>query len=98
MSDSIKVHKRRGGQDKILVGREKVKFFVHKSLLMEQSPFFAAQAKPCWKDAELGVDLKDIDVEGFEIVVDWMYRKELPAIPPVIAYEEGSEGVAFNDF
>lgn len=59
-----------------------MEFFVHESLLNEHSPYFEAKAKPCWKRTESSVDLRDVSVEGFELVVNWIYSEGMPTPLP----------------
>lgn len=63
----------------ILVGKEKVAFHVHRSLLVKKSVYFATRLKDCWdgkKDEPL--EMTHVDVNGFEVVVDFLYNNALP--------------------
>lgn len=67
---------------KLLVGPDNIEFLVHKNLLVENSPFFAAKSRPCWANSGSSIDLSHVNVEGFEIVVGWLYSKR-PLPEPV---------------
>lgn len=76
---------------KILVGPDKVQFLVHKELLIEYSPFFAAKSKACWTDAGSGIDLSHVSVDGFESAVGWLYAGRPLKVPTKSQFEDMSE-------
>ncbi|KAI2485654.1 BTB domain containing protein [Pyrenophora tritici-repentis] len=64
------------------VGAEKTKYTVHRSFLTEHSEYFRKALTGSWKEAQEGVvTLEDVDCDGFNIFVDWMYTRKLPRIP-----------------
>lgn len=63
----------------ILVGPDQESFYLHKKLLNEKCPYFEIRMKECWdghKDEPL--QLGDVNVIGFQVVVDWIYSGVLP--------------------
>lgn len=62
-----------------MVGFGQVPLYLHKKLLVEKCPYFRARSKEYWggqKDEPL--QLNDINLEGFRVVVDWIYSETLP--------------------
>lgn len=64
---------------KVLVGPQRTLFNLPHGLLIRESPFFAAKMKTGWRAKTTDVELADITVAGFEVVLDWMIEKKLRA-------------------
>lgn len=62
----------------VLVGEEEREFYLHKQMLIEHSPYFETCLKDCWNATSNQIIIKDISVEDFEILVDFMYTGNLP--------------------
>lgn len=62
----------------VCVGPKKKPFQLHRQLLIDKSPYFETRLKACWEGSADKLELDDFSVEGFEIVVDWMYTNEIP--------------------
>ncbi|KAJ4361300.1 hypothetical protein N0V95_002002 [Ascochyta clinopodiicola] len=70
----------RDGVVAIEVGPERVKYYVHKALLEEHSEYFKKALSGPWKEAEeKNVCLDDVECNTFEVFVDWLYARKLPA-------------------
>lgn len=63
----------------VLIGEEKRPFYVQKQLLCEKLPYFKACLKSGWqKDASQPIVLDDVDIEGFRVLLQWLFDQELP--------------------
>lgn len=63
----------------IVVGKDKTSFKVYKSLLVERIPYFQRRLKDCWDSDKKGIiEMEDLDIDGFEVIIDWMYHAILP--------------------
>ncbi|KAF9693742.1 hypothetical protein EKO04_008147 [Ascochyta lentis] len=70
----------RDGVIAVEVGSERVKYYVHKALLEEHSEYFKRALNGPWKEAEEKVVcLDDVECRTFEVFVDWLYTRKLPA-------------------
>lgn len=61
----------------LLVGPSKKAFYIHRSLLREQSPYFSARLQECWGGSEKAIELDEFDPTAFDAAVHWMYTKTL---------------------
>lgn len=62
----------------VLVGPERIQYYLHKGLAAAKSPFFRTILKDCWNNKKEEVELPNISSDGFDIVVDWIYSGQLP--------------------
>ena len=65
----------------VFVGPKRKKFYLHRELICERSPFM----EKCFKKNRFGegdkneLHLPEDDVKAFSIIVDWIYRNRLPS-------------------
>jgi len=63
----------------VSVGSERRKYTLHKKLVIHRSEYFRKSLSSGFKESIEGVVvLADVDVDTFEIFVDWLYEKRLP--------------------
>ena len=62
----------------MLVGPDRTCFKLHKDLLCDKSVYFEARLKDCWDGTKPKIDLPDISLAHFEIIVDWLYTGRIP--------------------
>ncbi|KAF2158468.1 hypothetical protein M409DRAFT_71631 [Zasmidium cellare ATCC 36951] len=75
---------------------EELNIVIHKDLLCDNSPFFAASLKEDWKEGQEGkVPLPDDDYDTVELYRQWLYRDKLAVRRP--AQESGTDGVEFRN-
>lgn len=61
------------------MGKKQEAFQIHKQVLVENCPYFAAWLRDCWGGDTSGpLTIEDITAEGFEVVVDYIYSGALP--------------------
>lgn len=68
----------------VLVGHEKVRYFVHKGPFVAKSPFFRAILKDCWDGKQEEIELNMLSSKGFDVVVEWVYSGQLH--PELVGY------------
>lgn len=61
----------------ILVGPDRVRFFVHEALFAAESPFLRVVFKDCWDRGKGVVEISSISSIGVGIVVGWIDSKQL---------------------
>ncbi|KAJ8112973.1 hypothetical protein OPT61_g4788 [Boeremia exigua] len=70
----------RQGVVTVEVGPDRIKYFVHRTLLEQHSEYFKKALNGPWKEAEdRTVRLEDVDCGAFGVFVDWLYTRKLPA-------------------
>lgn len=62
----------------VLIGQEQRAFHLHKQLLTDKSLYFQTCLKECWNTKKDTIELRDLSVKGFGVVVDVMYTDKLP--------------------
>ena len=63
----------------ILVGPEKTPFHVHRTVLVEKIPYFRALLGTDWDNGQKdNIELDDVPVADFEVVMHWGYTERLP--------------------
>ncbi|KAF1960097.1 hypothetical protein CC80DRAFT_582457 [Byssothecium circinans] len=63
----------------IKVGAEKTEYVVHKAFLVYYSDYFKKALEGPWKEAEdNAITLEDVEVEVFNVFVNWLYTQQLP--------------------
>jgi hypothetical protein len=70
----------------IFVGPNRQKFVVHKDLLVTQSNYFkGALTSNLFKEAVEGVvTFEEDDPDAFRLLVNWVYRRQIPRVQPFI--------------
>lgn len=62
-----------------MVGPKKQSFHIHKSLLIKKIPYFTVSLGPDWgNNKKSTVEVQDVGVVGFRIVMHWAYTGALP--------------------
>ncbi|KAF2018157.1 hypothetical protein BU24DRAFT_449675 [Aaosphaeria arxii CBS 175.79] len=62
------------------VGEKKTRFYIHKSLLIENSEFFKKALSGPWEEARTGVvSLADVEEATFRVFVSWLYTMDIPS-------------------
>lgn len=62
----------------VLVGADKHPFRIYKQLLCDKIPYFEACLKSDWRSHDSSpVELDDIDVDAFRVVVRWLFNEAL---------------------
>ncbi|KAL8898245.1 MAG: hypothetical protein Q9192_002166 [Flavoplaca navasiana] len=65
----------------LLVGPDRLSFHVHRNLLCENSPFFAAAFNGSFKESSGLMELIEDSADAFERFVQWLYRRKFTISP-----------------
>lgn len=65
----------------VKVGLGRLPFYVHKNLLCDHSPYFAAALKGSYKESAGSMELKEDNVEAFERLIQWLYKHDIVISP-----------------
>ncbi|KAK5957783.1 hypothetical protein OHC33_000972 [Knufia fluminis] len=60
------------------IGPDHEAHHIHRDLLCEKSPYFAAALKECWSKGVNEYVLEDIAPADFDVIVHWVYKEKLP--------------------
>ncbi|KAL8781085.1 MAG: hypothetical protein Q9213_006167 [Squamulea squamosa] len=63
----------------LLIGPDSLPFHVHKDLLCEKSPFFAAAFNGSFQESSGSIELKEDRVDDIECIIHWLYRRSFTA-------------------
>lgn len=65
----------------VYVGKDKIKYTIHKKLLVDASPIFAKKLADGTKAGQANeLKLSDTFPKVFDLFVTWIYRREVPEI------------------
>ncbi|KAH4616360.1 hypothetical protein HBH55_208580 [Parastagonospora nodorum] len=71
------------------IGPDRLKYYVHKALLVHYSEYFRNALKGPWKEAEEGVvKLVDVQPAAVNIFMHWLYIQDLPREHDFRAWED----------
>jgi hypothetical protein len=74
----------------IKVGTKAKKYTLHEKLLTHYSGYFRGALSGNFKETHDGIiTLNDIDTEAFDVFVDWLYEKQLPACLDTVSPRDG---------
>ncbi|KAL9033026.1 MAG: hypothetical protein Q9180_006168 [Flavoplaca navasiana] len=65
----------------LFVGPDRLSFHVHRNLLCENSPFFAAAFNGSFKESSGSMELIEDNADAFERFVQWLYRRKFTISP-----------------
>lgn len=64
----------------IRVGEHREKHYLHKQILVSESPYFSASLKNEWNGKTNAIELLDVDSPTIEAFADWVYTGKLPRL------------------
>ncbi|KAF2651367.1 hypothetical protein K491DRAFT_719929 [Lophiostoma macrostomum CBS 122681] len=77
-------------------------FYIHRSILTSVSKYFRSALEGNFREAvEKNIDLPDVEVEVFEIFVEWVYSSRLDAFSrrfPAIALSDIEDGLCTSEY